>query len=572
MTSRREFLQRSALAGLSLPLLRPEDVPPGEIPAAAPPPPGFLEIRRAPDSVTVETAPGEQHLQASGDEWRGSGVTVTVQVRSVGRGGEAMPVRLSAPGVAVTRVRLRWRGETSGVRLVLGDAWERGYGDLAWRGLVPDRAMPWYFAVSDGRMTHGYGVRTSPKAFCFWLLDEGGVSLYADVHSGGAGVRLGDRVLDVCEVVCRPGRPGETAFAAIHALCRELCPVPRLPAQPPYGSNDWYYAYGKNSGETILADARRLVELSPPDGNRPFAVIDDGWQPQREDRSLVGHWDRGNAKFGDMAAVAAVVRAAGARPGVWVRPLQAGADTPDGWRLARDRAFLDPTVPDALRKVRDDIARLSAWGFELIKHDYTTFDLFGRWGFQMGTALTKDGWTFAEGPARTTAEVVADLYRAIRGAAGDAVIIGCNTVSHLSAGVFDICRIGDDTSGQAWARTRRMGVNTLAFRGAQHGAFYAADADCVGVTAAIPWASNRQWLDLVARSGTTLFVSLAPEAVGAEQARDLRAALALAARPQPLGEPLDWQHITWPARWRLMGEEKRYDWVGADGATPADEE
>ena len=51
---------------------------------------------------------------------------------------------------------------------------------------------------------------------------------------------------------------------------------------------------------------------------------------------------------------------------------------------------------------------------ELIKHDYSTFDIFGRWGFQMGTALTRDGWTFAAGNARTTAEVINDLYRTIR--------------------------------------------------------------------------------------------------------------------------------------------------------------
>ena len=101
-----------------------------------------------------------------------------------------------------------------------------------------------------------------------------------------------------------------------------------------------------------------------------------------------------------------------------------------------------------------------------------------------------------------------------------------------------------------------MGVNTLAFRGAQHGAFYVADPDCVGVTNAVPWAYNRQWLDLLSRSGTMLFVSLAPDALGAEQRRDLKAALALAATPQPLGEPLDWQRSVYPSRWRLMGRER----------------
>jgi len=162
--------------------------------------------------------------------------------------------------------------------------------------------------------------------------------------------------------------------------------------------------------------------------------------------------------------------------------------------------------------------------------------------------------------------VIDALYGTIRSAAGDSLVIGCNTVSHLSAGHFEICRVGDDTSGTEWARTRKMGVNTLAFRGAQHGAFYVADADCVGVTNAVPWALNRQWLDLLARSGTMLFVSLAPDALGSQQRRDLREALALAAAHQPLAEPLDWQRTVYPEHWRLMGRDRSFDWVGADGA------
>jgi alpha-galactosidase len=139
-------------------------------------------------------------------------------------------------------------------------------------------------------------------------------------------------------------------------------------------------------------------------------------------------------------------------------------------------------------------------------------------------------------------------------------------VRHLTAGLDAYCRSGDDSSGREWARTRKMGVNTLAFRGVQHGAFYVADADCVGVTTAVPWPFNRQWLDLLARSGTMLFVSLAPDALGPEQKKDLTAAFALASVPHPLAEPLDWQRAVYPSRWRLMGAEKTFDWVGPDGA------
>lgn len=95
-----------------------------------------------------------------------------------------------------------------------------------------------------------------------------------------------------------------------------------------------------------------------------------------------------------------------------------------------------------------------------------------------------------------------------------------------------------------------------------------ADPDCVGVTNDIPWNLNRQWLDLLAKSGTMLFLSLAPDALGEEQRRDLRAAHALDARPQPLAEPLDWLHTTCRTRWRLMNAEHTYHWFDDDGVGP----
>jgi alpha-galactosidase len=500
MTSRREFLERAALPALALSLPVPGARQSGQTTSASTPAPhGLLDLHRSPDSVMAQTAAGDLRLtSAGGGRWTNNGVVVTTTERP-----KVLQIELSAPAMAVTRLRLRWRGDLSDARLIFGDAWERGYGDLEWRGWVPDRVMPWYAATHDGTLTHAYGVRTGARAFCSWQLDPQGITLSADVRSGGAGVQLGERVLDVCDVVCRAGRPGESAFAAIHTFCREMCANPRLPPQPVYGSNDWYWVYGKNSAATVLADAQHIVELSPAGENRPFAVIDDGWQPVRgKDRAGAGSWDRGNEKFPDMPGLAAEIRRTGARPGVWIRPLQATGDAPDSWRLPRDRAFLDPSVPDVRQKVADDVTRLRQWGFELVKHDYTTFDIFGRWGFQMGAALTRDGWTFASGPGRTTAEVIDELYRTIRTAAGGSLVIGCNTVSHLSAGHFEICRVGDDTSGSDWSRTRKMGVNTLAFRGPQHGAFYVADADCVGVTKAVARPIGAERHDAVRLAGS----------------------------------------------------------------------
>ncbi len=561
MTTRREFVQRSAAAVLASSLRIPVAAPLAQRPA------GFLDLIRPPDAVTAHAASGVQQLRpAPGGSGRWDGAGIAVQLSPVPG---AMRAELSAPTVGVSRLALRWNDRLDATRLLLGDAWERGYGDFEWRGFVPDRVMPWYVLAWDGRRADGYGVRTGANAFCWWQVDPGGITLWADVRSGGAPVQLGGRTLAVCDVVCRPGQDGESAFAAQHAFCHQMCAAPRLPAQPVYGHNDWYYAYGNNNADTVRADAGRIVELSPTGANRPFVVIDDGWQPGRgASKDGAGSWDRGNEKFPDIPALVADVERAGARPGVWIRPLQAPASAPDSWRLPRERGVLDPTVAASREKIAADIARLHDWGFDLIKHDYSTWDLFGRWGSQMGSALTNDGWTFAEGPGRTTAEVINELYATIRQAAGGSLIIGCNTVSHLSAGQFEMCRIGDDTSGTEWERVRRMGVNALAFRGAQQGAFYAADADCVGVTTHIPWELNRRWLDLVSRSGTPLFVSLAPDALGAARKQDLRVALALAATPQPLGEPLDWQRTTWTTRWRSVGGEHSYDWGYAADSAP----
>jgi alpha-galactosidase len=173
-------------------------------------------------------------------------------------------------------------------------------------------------------------------------------------------------------------------------------------------------------------------------------------------------------------------------------------------------------------------------------------------------------------PTRTTAEVLVDLYRAIHEVAGDCVVLGCNVVGHLAAGLVQAQRTGDDTSGRVWERTRRMGVNTLAFRLAQHGRFFALDADCVASTPQTDWALNRQFLDLVARSGTALFVSVDPTTRTDAVDADLAAALQIALDGgEPGGvEPLDWFSSPTPSTWRCGDTVRTYDWLAPTGADP----
>lgn len=527
---------------------------PGNLTAA-----GFVDVTQPPNTVEVVLADKTVTLVSDKTgQWGGAGVEVNLLSNPAGG------VSLKAPGVPVKKIHLHWTATFDPNAVFLGDTWERAYGDLQWRPLSQTGPMPWYFLVSDGTTTHGYGVMTGPAALCCWKVNTNGIDLWADVRSGGVGVELGNRTLSVCTITARQGEAGETAFAAARAFCRQMCPQPRVVRQPVYGFNDWYCAYGANTAAGFLKDAAFTAALSPTKENQPYMVIDDGWQANRQDGKDPGNpWKNTNDKFGStMPAVAQAIKAMHARPGLWYRPLQAWPACPANWRLAGRKETLDPSNPEVLKDIAENVARFRGWGYEMIKHDFSTFEICGRWGNRMGDEMTADGWAFAD-RSRTTAEIILNFYRTLRQAAGDQVLLnGCNTVSHLAAGIFDLARIGDDTSGTEWDRTRKMGVNCLAFRAAQNGAFYLVDADCAGLakTNAVPWDKNRQWLDLLARSGTPLFVSWPERLVGPEQTQALRAALANAAREQPLGEPLDWMKTRTPTLWKLDGQAVTFKW------------
>ena len=353
--------------------------------------------------------------------------------------------------------------------------------------------------------------------------------------------------------------PDESTFDFSKRFCKKLCPSPRFPKLPVYGGNDWYFRYGNITESTVKTDASLIRSLSPSRTNALFFVIDAGWFLGKGCNG--GPYETGNSDFPDLSGLASWMKSEEIRPGIWMRPLLTQAPVPETWKLSRDKTYLDPSVPEVLEQVRADVSRLAGWGYQMIKHDFSTWDITGRWGFEMaGGSITRDGWAFAD-RTKTTAEVILKLYETIRDAAGESVsLIGCNTVGHLGAGLFELQRTGDDTSGVHWERTRKMGVNTLAFRLCQHDAFFAVDADCVGLTNQIPWEKNKLWLDVLARSGTPLFVSADSSAVGPEQRAALTDAFALAAEVQPPVEPLDWMQNTCPRRWRFGSEERTYDW------------
>ncbi|MFC4468601.1 hypothetical protein ACFPH6_29390 [Streptomyces xiangluensis] len=505
--------------------------------------------------------------------WTVPGAEVTARHQPDG----GLELTLAAPGPpGLSKVALRWRHHPGGNRpaLVLGDAWERSYGELQWRGIQPERPLPWYWLGTDPVVgtTAGFGVRTRAGALCCWTVDEDGTTLWLDVRSGGLPVLPGERELAAATVVGVAADAGTTPYAALQALCAAMSPDPLLPEQPVVGCNNWYYAYGKDFGpDAVLRDAATIAEYAGDHPVRPFCVVDDGWT-EGGGSAPGGPWDVGlPGVFDDMAGLAAGIAAQGARPGLWFRPLLSRVET-EGMRTdvgRPGRIPLDPSSDATLAAVAADVARFRAWGFELIKHDFSTYDVFGRFHPDTPPEMAGPRQQLAD-RTRTTAEVLVALYRTIAEAAGDALVLGCNTVGHLAAGLVEVQRTGDDTSGRHWERTRRMGINTLAFRLAQHNRFYAVDADCVPCTPATEWALNRQFLDLVARSGTALFVSVDPAARTPQADADLTAAVRLALDGgQPGGvEPLDWLATTTPRRWRTGDMNLAYSWSQPWGAWP----
>lgn len=454
-------------------------------------------------------------------------------------------------------IEIFWPFETKEKVFVLGDAWERSYGNLEFLELSRnDRYMPWYFIATDKKKSFCFGVKTGINSFVSFRYGKEGIIALVDCRNGGNGVHLNGRRLCLASFVHKEYDSADI-FACLKDYCRILCPESLLPEERVYGGNNWYYAYGKSSYKQIISDAKLQVLLSAGIDNKPFQVVDDCWQK----KSCCGPW-LPNRKFRDMKKLAEEIKEAGARPGIWVRLLRnKDRKLKKNMRILRKgrRQYLDPTHPFVQQYIREDIERIKCWGYELIKHDFSTADLFGDYGGNLTSAITKiDNWHFYD-KTKTNAEIVLDFYRLIKEAAGDMLIIGCNTVSHLSASLVHLSRTGDDTSGTEWKRTKEMGVNTLAFRLAQNGIFYMCDADCVGIKDdMIPWEKNRQWLELLSYSNTPLFVSCTDK-INEEQRKDIAKAYKTFNEKHDI-EPVDIFSTRTPSEWRIDGEIKKYSW------------
>jgi alpha-galactosidase len=215
---------------------------------------------------------------------------------------------------------------------------------------------------------------------------------------------------------------------------------------PPTGWSSWYYYFTGVDEAAVkqnIGAATRLRASLPLD----LIQIDDGYQ------EAVGDWLSVNDKFpGGMAPLAARIRDAGMRPGIWLAPFTVGANStlarehPD-W-LVHDASGrpvfaghnwdttiygLDTTHPGAREWLRTVISTLVRdWGYDYLKLDF------------LATAAVRGQRYDA---SATRASALRDGLRLIRETAGeDVLLLGCGCPLVSAVGIVDAMRIGPDSA------------------------------------------------------------------------------------------------------------------------------
>ena len=520
----------------------------------------FLSVLRRPDRVTGATDESPFRFEETPD---GCPVQYEYRVEE-----NCAKVIVYPSGAPVKFLKLRFHGDLSFVESVFGDQWERSYNPeapLEWRSVMMNRRLPWFcYLRGEGRMMC-YGVKVQPDCFAYWQADTRGITLFLNLTSGSRGVDLTEPLV-ACQVVERLGEEGETPFESARAFAAKMCEHPVLPREPIFGVNNWYWAYGRITHDSVMTETDYLLEMTDGCSHRPYMILDDGWQLNRTfngDNYIGGPWIPSD-RFGDMAKTADDIHKKGAKAGIWFRPLLTLGEIPDEARLGPFKnggQLLDPSHPFTLERVRRDAALLRSWGFELLKHDFTTYDSLDMGALSAekhGVDMFRKNWKMYD-RTKTTATVLKNLYRAIQDGAGEADVIGCNVIGHLAAGIHSAYRVGGDTSGRSWEISVRNGVNSM-MRLPLNDTFYRADPDCAAFTERVDADANLDFLEMCAITGVTTLASVTPGILTAEQMERIRRIYRIADRDEKRLGIVNFEKTATPETFSDGEETRTFDW------------
>ncbi len=480
-------------------------------------------------------------------------------------------------GSPVKYLKLRFRGDHYFVEKALGDHWERSCHTsqipFEWKSMTPRRVMPWYTCLYGAGRCAFYGVKTGPDCLALWMADSKGVTLVLSLLNGNRGTDLKEPLL-ACEVVEYFSEEGEDSYLAARKFAKMMCDNPVMPKTPVFGVNNWYWAYGRISRDTIKTETSQLMEMTSGTKHKPYMILDDGWQLNR---SFVpgatyngGPW-YGNDKFGDMRDTAEDILKAGAKAGIWYRPLYTIGDIPTDEVFFKEscKIVLDPSHPHVLERIYNDTKRICDWGFDLIKHDFTLNDLTGlNSTYQLFYNGELGGGRVFHDNTRTTATIIKDLYKTIQNAAGDAEVIGCNTLSHLTAGIHSIYRAGGDGSGRYWQLHLDNCINCM-MRLPQNENFYMLDPDCATFTERVNADINLDFLEMCALTGVTTLASVKPGILNEKQMARINDIYRLADTNREFYGISDFDRVSMPEKFVSPDGKnvKEFDWMKEyDGA------
>ncbi|MEW6072823.1 MAG: NPCBM/NEW2 domain-containing protein [Planctomycetota bacterium] len=193
-----------------------------------------------------------------------------------------------------------------------------------------------------------------------------------------------------------------------------------LALTPPMGWNSWYVFYDHITQADMQAAADAMVASGMADFGYEYVNIDDCWMKRRDEepyRDAEGAV-LPNAKFPDMAGLAAYIHAQGLRAGLYT--------SPGPWTCAG--------YVGAFEHEEADGRRFAAWGFDFLKYDWCSYE---------GVA-TGEGRERLERPYRQMADILRGLER-------DLVLNLCQY------GMGEVWEWGGEVGGHCWRTTGDLG-------------------------------------------------------------------------------------------------------------------
>lgn len=360
-------------------------------------------------------------LQLSTNEWRGkflaNGFQSWSESRALGPNEGVLPLR-------------KWARPYMGL-----------YGDEYIPGIVraTGYAHSWTYAewIGDDGVHHLAASNNEDTGFTMFQFDHerGLVTITKDLPPDGLALTHSFPLFDL---IMASGSRQE-----VYGYWRDgFCRPPRVSAKAGgtvLGWTSWYRHFTHIDQDIILKNAENAASSGLP---FEYFQIDDGWQ------TAVGDWRTTQPGFSmGMGALARQIAHKGLKPGLWLAPFVASAQStpvrnhPD-WLLRRDgkplRAGYNPMwggwyyaldiyhpgVRDYLSGVFHVV--VDHWGYQLLKLDF----LFAA--------------CLAPPEGKTRGQVMHDAMQWLRTLCKDRVMLACGAPLGAAMGYADICRIGGD--------------------------------------------------------------------------------------------------------------------------------